>query len=50
MSKTMTINPNLECKAGKSRGVTFRTGAHERKRKNARKDRRDFSRTKRDLF
>ena len=47
--KTMTINPNLECQAGKSRGVLFRTGAHDRKRKNAKRDRRDFARSKLDF-
>jgi len=45
---SMTINPN-ECKAGKSRGVLFRTGAHERKRKNAKRDRREFSRSRKDF-
>ena len=45
---TMTIDPN-KCKAGKSRGVLFRTGAHERKRKNAKSDRREWSRNRRDL-
>ena len=48
MSNTMTVNPN-ECKAGKSRGVVFRTGAHDRKRNNPKRDRRDFSRSKRDF-
>ena len=42
-----TINPN-DCKAGKSRGVLFRTGAHDRKRKNAKRDRREWSKDKRD--
>jgi len=46
---TMTIDPN-KCKAGKSRGVLFRTGAHDRKRKNAKRDRREFSQSKRDHF
>lgn len=46
----MKINPNLDCKSGAPLGVLFRTGAHDRKRKNAKRDRRDFSRNKRDHF
>jgi hypothetical protein len=43
------IDPR-KCQKGKSRGVTFKTGAHERKRKNSKRDRKDFSKSKREFF
>ena len=45
---SFVINPN-ECQAGKPVGFTFRTGAHERRKNNARRDRRDWRRDKRDF-
>lgn len=45
--KTLTINPN-DCKAGKPRGVLFRTGVHDRKRNNPKRDRRAWAKGKKD--
>jgi hypothetical protein len=44
---TIKVNP-LDCKAGKSRGVVFRTGAHVTKKNNAKHDRREWKRNRRE--
>jgi len=47
MSNTIrfTINPN-ELRGGASLGVSFRTGAHDRRKNNPKRDRRDFKQAK----
>ena len=40
--KKFTVNPNFDCNEGKLYKLAFRTGAHKSKKKDAKRDRKNW--------